>query len=342
MKSVLIISSTYFDYGKNVEAGFKELGYATFLETYSPEPVHPFKGLLKWRYKFSSNKKKLVQQSKERFNQYIIQKYKEYQPDLVFIFNGGILFSETLDYFRTSSQVALWMFDSIFFRTECESHIDHVDAMFCFEKSDVEYYKTINKRAWFLPFAVDPNTYFPFETAKDIDIAFVGIIYKNEKRQRLLNLIIENFPHLKLAFYGVYKPYYKSIVQWLFREHRSIFKNVNIPPAQVNQLYNRSKIVVNIHHNQSKEGANPKVFEICAAGAYQICDENSYITSIFKENEIGFYRSDEEFITQIKFALQNDCSKRAAQGRKIIMDNHTFVKRLEQVFTVLTQTKLNK
>jgi spore maturation protein CgeB len=42
------------------------------------------------------------------------------------------------------------------------------------------------------------------------------------------------------------------------------------------------RLWLNIHHEQSQNGANPKVFEICGSGSYQICDANPYIESFFQ------------------------------------------------------------
>ena len=38
-------------------------------------------------------------------------------------------------------------------------------------------------------------------------------------------------------------------------------QNYNIPPSEVNKIYNSTKINLNIHHPQSKEGLNPRTFE---------------------------------------------------------------------------------
>ena len=161
---VLIVSSPFFDYQLSVAHAFEELGYEVEVETYD-EPIHPFKGLLKWRHKFSHNKEALRQKSRIKYNAYICERFQAFSPDLVFIYNGNILFDETLDFFRKSSKVLLWMYDSVLRkdRTMCLTHIDHVDAFFCFERKDVDYYQNIGKTAYFLPLACDTHVYFPIE-----------------------------------------------------------------------------------------------------------------------------------------------------------------------------------
>ena len=335
-KKVLIISSPFYGYQESVARAFEDLGYHTWIETYD-EPIHPFKGFLKWRHKFANDKEKLRRKSREKYAIYIKQIYDKFSPDIVFLYNGTLILDETLDYFRKKSKVIIWMYDSVqrHDRAICKEHIDHADAVFCFEEEDVLYYKKRNKKAYFLPLACDSNVYYPTPQKKDIDILFVGRIYGIKKRIKLLKLIVKRYPHLRLLFYGEYKPYFKYPVKWLFREKRNIFKNINIPPEKVNELYGRCNIALNIHHGQTVYGANQRVFEISGAGAYQICDYNPYIASLFPNGEVGLYKNEQELLDLIDAALKNDTSKQAIKAQEIVLANHTFLHRVKEMLAVL-------
>jgi spore maturation protein CgeB len=339
MKKVLIISPLFFDYQKSIGNAFEELGYETKIETYD-EPIHPFKGLLKWRHKFSLNKEKLRAKSRAKYNNYIRCIYRDYQPTIVFIYNGTILTDDTLDFFRKNSKVLLWMYDSVLRhdRRICISHIDHVDAFFCFEQNDVEYYKSTGKQAFFLPLACDTNVYFPVENEKDIDILFVGTIYISPQRIKLLRLITNRFAEYKIVIYGHYKPFYKNPMKWLFREKRHVFKNINIAPCKVSELFSHSRIVLNIHNRQTFNGANPRVFEACGAKAYQICDANPFIESLFPNNEIGLYHNETELIASIEDALKNDKTINAQRAYEIVLSKHTFKHRVEEMLGTIGET----
>lgn len=336
MQKVLIISSPFFDYQISVGRAFKALGYDVKIETYD-EPIHPFKGILKWRHKFAKNKERLRAKSKAKYNAYIQIVFKQYQPDIVFTYNGTILYTETLAYFRKSSKVLLWMYDSVLRpdRIQCINHIDAVDAFFCFEKKDVEYFKTLNKTAYFLPLACDNSVYFPIENKKDIDILFVGTIYTSKNRIRVLEEVAKRYPQRKILFYGHYKPFYKNPLKWLFRSYHSVFKNVNIPPQKVNELFSRTKIALNTHHEQSTHGANQRVFEIGGARAYQICDYNPFIHSLYPNGEAGLYKNDEELFHLIDDALVNEKSEMANKAYMIITSKHLFKHRVEEMLSHL-------
>lgn len=338
-KKVLIISSPFYDYQISVGRAFEALGYQVKIETYD-DPIHPFKGLLKWRHKFAKDKERLRAQSRAKYDVYIKQVYDEYQPDIVFSYNGTILLDERLDYFRQKSKVVLWMYDSVQRpdRARCEKHIDHADAVFCFEERDVEYYAQHGKTAYFLPLACDTSVYYPIENQqKDIDILFVATLYTSQKRMRLIQTVVKNFPEAKILVYGWYKPFVKNPLKCLFRERRDIFKNTNIPPAKVNELFSRCKVALNIHHEQTFRGANQRLFEACGAGAYQICDANPYIQSVFPNGEVGLYHDEEEMLAQIQWALEEsnaqERKRRADAAYHIIKEQHTFDARVQEMLT---------
>ncbi len=339
MPKVLIISSPFFGYQESVGRAFEQLGYSVRIETYD-EPIHPFRGWLRWRHKLSLNKERLREKSRQKYKVYIEHVFDEYKPDIVFSYNGTILKDDTLDYFRQQgTKVILWMYDSVLRpdRTMCEKHIDHADLVCCFEESDVKYYAKQNKKAYFLPLACDTNVYYPQKKKKDIDILFVGTIYTSPKRVQMLERLVTRYPQLNIRIYGEYKPYFKNPITWLFRKHRKTFLNYNISPKEVNELYARTKVALNIHHKQTFNGANQRFFESSGAGAYQICDANPFIRSVFSNGEIGIYDNEEQMYQLIDYALAHDMSGDAKRAYDVIISKHTFFIRVKQMLEWLNQ-----
>ena len=337
---VLIVSAEFFVYYRSVAFAFERLGYDTKVVTYD-EPVHPFVGLLKWRHKFANDKgkKSLRAESRRRYSAYLEQVFDEYKPDIVFIYNGTMVQDETLDYFRQyGAKVIIWMYDSVrrADRTMCVTHIDHADLFCCFEESDVNYYAEQGKTAYFMPMACDTEVYYPIEgSKKDMDILFVGTIYISERRVRLLEMLAEWFKGRRLLFYGLYKPYFKDPIGWMCRGHRDVFLNRNIAPDDVNRLFSRTRVALNIHNQQTFNGANPRLFEACGAGAYQVCDYNPYISDVFRNGEVGLYKSDEELVRLIEYALTHDMSAEARAGYEIVKREHTFDHRIRRMLELL-------
>lgn len=337
---VLIISADFFDYHRSVARAFGRLGYDTRVETYD-EPVHPFKGLLKWRHKLAGNngKETLRGESRRRYSLYLKQVFDEYMPVIVFIYNGTMVTDETLDYFRNrGAKVMIWMYDSVrrADRAMCIDHIDHSDLFCCFEESDVRFYAEKGRKAYFMPLACDTEIYYPIgEVDKDVDILFVGTIYISERRVRILEMLAERFKGRRMLFYGQYKPYFKDPIGWMCRGYRDVFMNRNIAPEEVNRLFSRTRIALNIHNQQTFNGANQRVFEACGAGAYQVCDYNPYIGDIFRNGEVGLYKNDEELIELIDYALKHDMSVEARAGYEIVRREHTFDHRIRRMLELL-------
>ena len=341
MKKVLIYGPNYFNYTQNVGKSFENLGWQTKVICYDV-PVHPYNFQNKIRYKFSVNKSEFSNKNRQKNQDEIRKTYDEFEPNLVFLLNGFQVEGSTLKYFREKSGIIVWLFDTIKRSPYTATLIDYADVFCCFEKDDVAYFESNGKIAHFVPQACDTNTYFPIKNKKkDIDILFVGAIYGYKKRESYLKTVVRTFPQQKIHIYGISHPWYKNPLKWLFRKNRSIYKNKNVDSDKVNELYNRSKVVLNIHHETTVNSANPKVFEICGAGAYQVCDKNEYTVSLFSNNEIALYSNEEEMISAIKWALDNPHSEalnaRSEAAQKYIHRQHTLTKRVEEMLTLLEQ-----
>ena len=338
MPKALIIGPDFYNFNDAVSRALCDAGFDDVRTVAYGTPVDPYDTCNKLRYKLARDKEAFRSCNRQRRQGYYRDIFDEHQPAIVFILNGEILLPETLDYFRSKSRVALWCFDSVNHVPAIKGHIDHVDRFYCYDKGDIEEYAGLGKQAFFLPQAADTATYHPVEgAAKDIDILFVGDLYHSPRRQEYIGSVIEAFPEKKIKVVGIYKPWYKNPMKALMRERRDIYTNHNVAPAEVNALYNRARVVLNIHNEQQTDGANPKVFEICASGAYQICDANPYLRELFPDGSVGLYETAGQLHALIREALTGDTAGRAAAARRKVLEHHTFGTRIATVIRDLAQ-----
>jgi spore maturation protein CgeB len=338
-QKVLIIGPSFFGYNQSFQQSFQQLGYDTQILSFD-EPIHPFTIKNAILHKLFPKNQTMQDKSRTRFNREVMQVHAQFKPDLVFIYNGDILNIDTIRLLKQQSRVAIWMLDGAFLHPRSIALAPYVDAYFCFEKSDVELLLKAGVPAYFLPQGYDPAVYFPMEQTKDIDILFVGTLYRYPERIRLLKRVVDELgSKYSIKIYGRYKPLFKNPLQWLTREHRATFMNKNIAPQKVNQLYNRAKVCINIHHDQTQEGANPKVFEICGAGTFQVVDYNPYIASVYKQEEVAFYHSDQELIDSIRTILENQHYTKAIEAQQIVSSEHTFTDRIRQALHIIEQAQ---
>ena len=332
--TVLLIGPNYFNYLTATANAFERQGWNAVVESYD-NPIHPYSTLMKWRWKLSTNRKRLQAISRDKYNRYILERFERVKPRMVFIMNGEILENSTLDIFCQSAKVGLWLFDTREKVPSSAEQVDHVNRLFCYEKTDADWFQKQGKQAFFLPQACDTDTYYPLNLKKDIDILFVGNLYTSTKRMRTIQMVVDHFTDKKIRVYGIYKPWYKGFFKWLLREHRDIYKNTIIPPTLVNELYNRSRIVLNIHHEQQVMGANPRTFEIIGSGAWQVCDANPYIEELFPDKEIGLYHNDDELLMLIEKGLTHDMSKEIRKAKAKLDAYHTFDVRVKEIIKIL-------
>lgn len=333
MKRVLIIGPNFYNFVAAVASAFESLGYDVRYEMYD-NPIHPYDFAAKLRYKLAQDKLALKIKSRKEYTPYIERVVDEYQPSIIFLLNGDMVEPMALNGFRKMAKVYLWCYDSITRFPIIKEYIDYVDRFYCYESTDIDIFEAEGKRAYFLPQACDTSIYKPLHSVeRDIDILFVGDIYHSSRRQYYLSKIVEAFPDNRIKFCGIYKPWYKNPIKTLLRERRDIYTNHNLPSRDVNELYNRAKVVVNIHIEQQKDGANPKFFEICGSGAYQVCDANPFIESLVQRVPVALYRDDKELVQQIKWALDNpEAAKNvAARAYRVVVDRETFKNRIKCV-----------
>lgn len=337
MPSVLIIAPNFHYFAQSITSAFEQLGWQAHCETYDT-PIHPYNHINRIRFKIE-NKNRLKELSRLHYKTYIEQVFNTLQPHLVFIVNGDNLLPETVQYMQQKTRVAVWCFDSVHRLPLVLDNLPYADSVFCYEQEDIAYLQEkMNISAIFLPQAVDTNLYYPMHTSKNLDIVFAGDIWQSQKRQHIIQNIIAHYPHLKIRIWGIYKPWYKGIWQWLTRERRDIYTNRNANVETLNRDYNRAQIVLNIHHEQQHNGANPKVFEICATGAYQICDANPYIEQLFHNDEIGLYHNEQELFTLIDYALAHDMTMQSQAAYNIVIQQHTFIQRMKNILDIMELT----
>ena len=328
MSKVLVIGPNYFNFLSAVRSAFEDLGWKAYAEGYD-NPVHPYNVLNKLRWKFDSDHDKLVAASRRSFRKHIEKRFRALKPELVFIMNGDMLTPSTMDFFRNSARVALWFFDSMDKVKGSGMLARHSDMVFSFEQSDVEMLNARGVTSYFLPQAYDSRVYRPLGLERDIDILFIGNMMYSPKRKDVVNRVIAAFPDRKIEVHGLYQPWYKGISAWWHRPHKDIITNANVTPAQANRLYNRAKVVLNVHQEHQKCGANPRVFEILGSGAYQVCDANTFLEVLFSDGGVGLYHSPEEMLSLISEALEPGFHSSCPESG--VLDGCTFETRMREV-----------
>lgn len=335
-KKVLIIGGEFYGYTKSVERVFRKLGYETDLVEYRKNYSNTLIKRIRIKFEpiFGINYYKNMVRNKT--NQLILKKYSEFKPEVVMVIKGDMLTRNTLMKMR-DSKIILWIFDSIFEEREVYKNLDLYNYRFMFEKTDVARLKKQDIESWFLPLAVDESVYFPTNVPKkDIDLLFIGAFYP--KRVSILEYLIKNFSKMNIQIYNRYTGFFaiKRSIKYFFKKYRKYFMNKFVTPKEANKLYSRTKIAINIHHEQSKYGCNARFFEILGAETFQLVDNNKFIVEVFSD-KVKTYENYEDLKNKIKKYIDNEDLRAAIaeKGYQEVIKNHTFTQRIKYILSKL-------
>jgi spore maturation protein CgeB len=266
-------------------------------------------------------------------NNKLLREVDRYAPDYIFIINGEILLEETIVELNKKSIVILWLIDGVDNVKIVNSVLDKLPNVFVFEPDD------LNKipGSKYLPQCADTILYEKVKTNKKYDVGFVGA--GHEKRLGMLNEIslfcLEK--GYTVGIFGDYKTFFKKPAderkKYIHLE-KNIKANRKLTPSEVNEIFNQTKININIHHEQSKFGLNPRVFEIMASENFQLIDKQRELYSYFEEGiSMATYMGIDDLKNKIQYYLKNEKERAliAGNGHELVMRNHLYRDRIKTV-----------
>lgn len=330
MKKVMLIGPDFYGYNLSYQKALMRNGYDVSVCYTNMDVSNVLDRVL-----CIINKKyveKCIAKSKKDYDNVINKQYNSCKPCYVLLLKGNMLYPETVEKMRKHSIVSLVTTDSLD-NTQGGLEIAKVaDFCYVFEGTDVERYKAEVPNIQFMPIGYDDEIYHPITCKKDIDISFVGA--GDEKRMFILKSLIRDFPNLNMQFYGMgvsHVFFWKYIAFRLSKESKYIIPH-GLTPAEINVLYSRSKICLNIHKDQSVEGWNPRTNEILGAGGFELVSENIAIKSEFK-GCLALYNNYDDLKNKIIYYLNNEeeRNKMARQGYNLVREKYTFKNRVRRI-----------
>lgn len=345
MKRVFLIAMQFYNYNEAIKCYFEKKGYKVTAYD-NPTINYSFKEKLNNKVEnimgrtIGEKEKPYPKREIERKSEEIYQIYKKLNPDIVFIIKGDIISEDLLNKMNDSIKI-LWMMDS-FSRYEFLIPLAKLyNKVFVFEYSDIQLLYENGVEAMYLPLCADERIYFKQEKQKDIDILFVGEIYKN--RKLLLDSLLKKYPDLNIEIYG-YRIMRNEIIKRILYYMKLIDRKYKPPikPEEVNEKYSRTKICLNMHHLQTKYGANMRVYECLAAGCFQLVDSNPYIEENFSDGLVT-YTNKQDMYEKLDYYLAHDSEREkiAQKGYECVTENHLFANRLDIILNAINEVISN-
>ena len=334
MKKILLTGDFFHDYQVDLKEGLEQNGYEVDLRFNNIHgPFHALDGktFLKWmKYGLLPHKLKIPQFTKraiERYNQDLQFMMRRKDYDAMLVIGAKTIYPETLSAFQ--GRKIFYFIDALPQYESVYPIIPLFDHHFVFEPSDVSIVQEkFGLTAHFLTLAFSPTRYYKKNEQDSIyDFSFVGTRYP--KREEYLNELLSVSENL--AIYGdFYKSRYKAI--------RNKTRRITAPFQVVNDVYNSSRVNVNIHHPQSKEGLAIRTFEIIGAGGFQLVERQKAALMFFEEDKhMAFYDNKEEFIDKASYFLKNETLRRqiAESCYHLALQKHTWKHRIKEMFDLV-------
>lgn len=326
-KQVLLIGPENFGYNQSIASAFNSDLFHVRVIDYA-EQYGRICLANKCRYFVASDRKKITHRLLDEMNDYLVRQFNYVHPDIVIIIKGDTIFPKTVQAMAGVQRI-LWMMDGIHYNPQSIQLVKDMEAVFLFEKSDVEKVKQLNPNTHYLPSAVDEKIYRKLDLPKDIDLLFIGTLYPD--RIELLHKIRKAFPQLKMKVYCERYRFYKHPVKFIQSLFDKTFINRFVPPKKANRLYNRAKICLNMHHEQSVYGINPRFFEIAGTESLLFTDHRPFIDDFLAGYKIHSYKTEDELFSMIHdhfYGTKKEIDRGLIQ--KIRM-NHTYRNRIDYV-----------
>lgn len=290
---ILIVGINLVEVNRNIKDVFLSLGVDCYMID-SKWGLNNGGLLTRLRHKLGLNIDKFWEREIAKESRNIIQVFDKYEPDAVIVYQGMRVSADAIDYMNKKAITVLKLSDSIQSYPHVYKVVDKYKIVSAFEKTDVDILEAKGITCYYTYGSVNTNMYYCQNRDRDIDVSFVGAMYP-ERRKVLLRLV-KDLPQLNCEFYGTFANIKHPIdfLRWIISPViRKAFKNKEISTEQVNEIYNRSKIVLNIQHKQSQNGWNSKTTEILATKSFEIINTNPAVTEELKGCLVGYQNYNE-------------------------------------------------
>lgn len=324
-KKVLLVVPEYSSFYRPYSEAFKKLGI-------DYELFDNRKTVLLEKIIFVLSKvfKNLSPLQVKMINWRLLLSVKSYKPDLVLVIKGENIFPETILNIRKKTTVVNYFSDYFrwFSDTQIQSWLKAYQVVYTGDLSDVTDYKKKGFDNIYHVHLAGPVVR-DIRKPKKYDVVFVGA-YSKERESMFKKLSGFNF-----KIWGDKK--------WINSSLSNNYMDKWLSAEDTLEVFANSKIVVNFHNDLSGKNRyiNLRVFEATAAGSLLISDLRQDLPSLFEiEKEIVIYKDGDDLKNKVGFFLEND-KKRieiAERGFQRCMRDHTYEKRLEQMFKYLPTT----
>lgn len=182
--------------------------------------------------------------------------------------------------------------------------------------------KNIFELDWYYRYGIKPYKKIPSEFKYDCNF----IASWSPRRYKYIKNIIEKNANIDVFGWGWNK---KN------KELPSNKLHASIGILEMMDIYNNSKISINLLTMENQDTTNLRNYEVSYAHGFQLCEKSDKLATMFKEDkEIVFFSSPEELADKYMYYLKNNDERNKIADNcylKIINGRNSLIDRVEQI-----------
>ena len=191
----------------------------------------------------------------------------------------------------------------------------------------------------YLPLAGEPEIFHPEKssgTEAAYDVVFVGSLPPQSGDGYLRAKILAEIPsRYRVAVFG-------SGIEYWYRYFPSLASRAKVgrlSAAALNEVYNRSRVLLNIHSTWHSSSVSARTYEAALAGLFQLVDYRKDLDELFPEKPFGIFRSAKEIVPLLDEWLapgkEKERAEVAGRAREVVLARHTWRHRAERMLGYL-------
>jgi spore maturation protein CgeB len=308
-------------------------------------------------------REKIKRVGKREMNRLLVNKCKEFKPDLIFTFLfESEIYPETLDKIRKYSKASItWMADDKW-RWELigKKYCKNFDYVITTDPEAVAKYESVGyKNAILSQWAIDPDIYKDKQLKKDIPVSFIG--RDNAWRRFVIKELRRKGIEVECYGFG--------------------WKNGRVTQEEMIDIFNRSKINLNLSNSvkfnlkylldfnlvwnkdisfarniftifgpqlhtiiskKRKEDIKSRFFEVIGSGGFLLSYDVEHLSDYLdKDKELVVYKDINDLASKIFYYLGNDQERKDIEnnGYRRVIDEHTYEKRFKEIFKKMSKNE---
>lgn len=265
----------------------------------------------------------------------LVNAAKAFQPDLVLVLLGNYTSPATIRRVReaTGAPIICW----------CQDHMgtmgrqyligSRFDYVFAKDQTMVDLFRcyTNMPAVHYLAEACNPKVHHSVTPTNNDRIRFGCEVATAATLYYFRSAILDAVSDFDLRIWGTLPRYYdgalreKHMGQAVFTRDKAV-------------CFNAAKIVINTLHPMESGGLNARAFEVAGCGGFQLITHSDAVARHFEPGkEIETFKDLHELRDKVRYYLAHEEERRAIAeaGRRRAHDEHTYVKRLKQMFDIV-------